>query len=279
MEPISPTLVKKTLDEHKAYVEGMCRVSLFYARRWLRERDPEKPLGELLRDHAPMLYHGLCYYDHETKWDNLDCGWIIAKANELQALPPAEFEERMYAEIKPLAMERAERYYHESVGIGMPKAWTTGLVGSLKYDPPKSGLPSNYCVFHIANALAPRSIFDDPRHLPESFLGLMDKGAEEFGFDTLYTSTWLNDTPRWLALFPEEWQANLSPYPPEGHTDWHFGYWGQLVTARGTFNEKAGQHVRGTGAPRYRPRNSHCSFTAMRKHIAGLLEKIGTIPR
>ena len=69
-----------------------------------------------------------------------------------------------------------------------------------------------------------------PLHLPVCFMELMDRGEKEYGYDTLTTGTWLNDTPRWLAMFPEEWINNLS-----GSDDgfgWHF-----VVTARGTFNE------------------------------------------
>lgn len=258
---------KKTLEEHEAYIEQMCRVSFFFPNRWLRARTPEKPLSELLRDHTPLFFHALNYLDYETKWNNPDCLRIMAKADELQELPPSEFEERMWAEIKDLAMERAKCFYPESVGIAMPKDWN---VRSLKYDPPKSDLPQNYCCFHIANALAPHSIYDNPKHLPECFLELMERSEKEYGYDTLYTGTWLNDTPRWLALFPEEWTASLSPRGDS--IGWHFGYWGQMVTARGTFKEKAGQHLRQHGELKYKGRTSHCSFVAMRAHIKNIVK-------
>jgi len=257
---------KKTLKEHKEYVEQMCRISFFFARRWLKEQTPEKTIGELLRDHTPLLFHALNYLDYDTKWDNPDCTKIMDMASKFQNMSPSEFEERMWTEIKEPALERAEKFYPVSVGVKMPEDWN---VGSLKYDPPKPNLPANYCCFHIANALAPRSIYDDPRHLPECFLELMERSEKEYGYDTLWTATWLNDTPRWLAIFPEEWTKNLSP----GDTlaSWHFGFWGQMVTARGTFNEKAGRYVRENGMLKYKIRASHCSFASMRKHLTALL--------
>ena len=157
----------------------------------------------------------------------------------------------------------------------MPDYWPPDWnVRSLKYDPPdpKGKLQPNWCCFHIANALAPRSIYSDPRHLPECFLELMERSAAEHGYDTLYTGSWLNDHPRWLELFPEEWRLNLSP--GKDRTGWSFGNWGQLVTARGTFNLKAGAYARAHVALKYKSRSAHCSFTAMREHLINYLAGI-----
>lgn len=255
---------KKSLAEHRDYVEQTARISFFLAWK-LREKTPGGSVGELLRESTPLLYHGLNYLDYGSKWSNPDCWRIMAKADELQELPVSEFEERMWEWIKDLAMERAEKFYPESVGVALPKDWN---VRSLKYDPPNQKLPPGRCCFHIANALAPRSIYDDPEHLPGCFMELMDRSEKEHGYDTLYTGTWLNDTPRWLALFPEEWTANLSPV--NDYLGWHFGCWGQIVTARGTFNATAGQYIRERLSLRYKLRSSHCSFTAMREHLRGL---------
>ncbi len=262
---------KKTLAEHQEYVEQMARLSFFFARRWLEKRMPEKTIGELLRDHTPLLYHALNYTDHETKWDNPACLGILAKADELKVLPPTKFEEQMWSEVTDLAVERAERFYPTSVGMGVSKEWNAG---SLKYDPPVPGLPPNYCNFHIANAVSPKSIFDDPEYLPHCFIELMARSKKEHGYDTLHTATWLDDHHRWLALFPQEWIDNLSPRTND--VSWNFGNWGQMVTARGTFNRNAGQYLREHGELKYKCRRSHCSFAAMRKHLTTVLKAIGT---
>jgi hypothetical protein len=253
---------KKTLEEHREFIRSLVRVAFFFARR-LKETDPETPIREHLRDRTPLYFHALNYRDFKSKWDNPDCRKIGEKATELQDLPPAEFEERMAAEIDDLAMERAERFYPESVGVGHPEGYPEG--SSLKYDPPSEKRPPNYCNFHIANAIAPRSIFEDPAYLPACFRKLMEMSEKEYGFDTLHTGTWLNDHPRWLALFPQEWHDNLSPR--KNTVGWTFGNWGQLVTARGTFNEKAGQYLREHGELKYKCRASRCSFAAMRAHL------------
>jgi len=260
-----PVVEKKTLEEHKTYVEQMARLSFFVARR-LKHKKPETLISELIRNHTPLFFHALNYVDYETQWHNPSCMRIAAKADEVAYLPAPDFEERVFAEIRELAMERAERFYPKSVGIWLPEDWN---VGSLKYDTPRKDRPPNYCNFHIANALAPRSIFDDPLHLPGCFMELMDQSEKEYGYDTLTTGTWLNDTPRWLALFPEEWTNNLSERN-DGFR-WHFGCWGQMVTGRGTFNEKAGLYIREHGVLKYKNRGSHCSFTAMRQHLEVLL--------
>ncbi len=181
---------KKILAEHQEYVEQMARLSFFFVRRWLGGRMPEKPVGELLLDHTPLFYHALNYPDHETKWNNPNCLSIAAKADELKVLPPSKFEEQMWFEVKDLAVERAERFYPTSVGMGAPAGWNAG---SLKYDPPVPGLPPNYCNFHIANAVSPKSIFDSPEYLPHCFIELMDRSEKEYGYDTLHTATWLDD--------------------------------------------------------------------------------------
>ena len=255
---------KKTLAEHKIFVEQLARLSFFFARK-LKDKTPDKPVGELLRDHTPLFYHALDYSDYLTGWNNPACQGIMKRADELSENSPEEFEERMYAEIKDLAMERAERFYPESVGIGLPPGWN---VGSLKYDPPLKGLPPNHCNFHIANAVAPMSIFDDPAYLPRCFMKLMELGEKDYGFDTLRTVTWLNDNPRWLTLFPKEWHDNRDAGKDE--VSWNFGNWGQVVSARGTLNEKAAQYAREHGTLKYKARYSFCSFAAMRRHLATL---------
>jgi hypothetical protein len=263
----------KTLDEHREFVEKMARMSFYFARR-MKDKTPEYTVGELLCRRTPIFYHALEYQDYQTRWDNPDCRPIIARANELGDLPPEEFEERMFDSIRDLAMERAEKFYLQSVGMPghIPPDWNAG---SLKYDPHTPKLQPSWCCFHIANALAPRSIYADPRHLPECFFGLMDNSAKEYGYDTLYTVTWLNDHPRWLALFPEEWHQNLSER--NDFVGWSFGYWGQVVTARGTFNEKAGQFAREHVALKYKTRVSHCSFENMRAHLREFMRKLDAV--
>lgn len=253
---------KKTPEEHREYIWSLTRLSLFFAWRW-REGHPDESISEALKNRTPLFHHALNLMRNEGE-DHPQWRALLAAAEALApGMRDAEaFEEAMFAQIRDFARDRADRFYAESVGVALPPDWN---VRSLKYDPPREGLPPSYCNFHIANALAPRSIFDDPDHLPECFLEVMDRGEREYGYDTLRTATWLNDHPAWLALFPREWRDNLGPRRQD--VGWTFGCWGQLVNARGLFNEKAGRYVRERGELRYKLRESHCSFHAMREHL------------
>jgi len=66
----------------------------------------------------------------------------------------------------------------------------------------------------------------------------------------------------------EEWQRAL------GLEDrivlWHYGFWGQFISARGDLNVKDSAVLRTTGLFPYWPRASHGSFDAMPTHLARL---------
>ena len=256
----------KTLEEHCKYVEGFARVSFFFARKWLMPKFPEKKPGELIRDHTPLLYHGL-NYPPAAQSENPECQKILSRADDLAGLEPEEFEETMWNEIRDLAAKRAELNYPNAVGVKAPASWNCG---SLKYDPPfeHPNLDPGQVTFHIANAVGPKSIFDDPDYLPHCFLLLMKEAQFRFGCHTLFTSTWLNERQAFLNCFPQEWRRNMSPRPEEHPVPrWHFGWWGQLVTGRGTINPKAEKFVRENGYLKYCCLASHCSFENMRKHL------------
>ena len=257
----------KTLEEHCEMVEQMGKLSFFLASRWRKEKRSDKTPGELIRDHTPFFYHGLNHLDYKTKWDNPECQRILAHADELQQLPPEEFEVQMWAFVRDHAMKRAEQFYPESVGIKVDPGWNCG---SLKYDPPAEHptLPPGKVVFHIANAVSPHSIFDDPAYLPHCFLLLMKEAELRFGCNVLCTSTWLNEKQAFLDCFPQEWHCNLSPRPETMQLpSWHFGWWGQLITRRGTINPQMVNFIRENGILKYLCRSSHCSFENMRKHL------------
>ena len=258
-------MVLKSLREHKDFVRSMARLSFWFAFQW-HVKHPQESIGQALERRTPLFRHVL---DLVKDKDESCAEWqaLVATAEDVvgRVRGAAAFEDIMFDHVKDFASQCAERSYPTSVGIHVPPSWN---VGSLRYDPPRDGLPANYCNFHIANAVFPRSIFDDPEYLPACFVELMDRSQAEYGYDTLHTTTWLNDRPAWLRLFPKEWHDNLSPRSDS--VSWNFGHWGQLVTARGTFNEKAGQYVREHGTLRYACRNSHCSFKAMRTHLACL---------
>lgn len=137
--------------------------------------------------------------------------------------------------------------------------------GSLKYDNPKPDKP--YLIsFHIGNAIAPKSIFDNKNYLKNCFFDLMNQTEEKFGATTLYTDTWLNSLPKWLEYFPQEWIDNLGPENKE--VGWGYGHWGQFISAKGDLNKKYAKILRETREFPFWPRISTCSFSAMRQHLA-----------
>ncbi len=256
----------KTLEEHRKYMEGFARVSFYFARKWLAPRFPERPIGELLRDHTPLLYHGLDY--SPAVWQNEpECQEILNRANRLAELPPDEFENTMWDEIKELAAKRADMSYPHAVGVKAPMSWNCGC---LKYDTPAEHPQQDpsMVTFHIANSVGPKSIFETSEYLAYCFLLLMEEAEIRFGCHTLTTSTWLNEKKAFTAYFPQEWRDNMTPRTEEKPVPrWHFGWWGQLVTGRGTINPKAEEFVRKNGFLKCAERASHCSFENMRRHL------------
>jgi hypothetical protein len=257
-------LIKKSLEEHIEYVIQLSKLSFFFA-MYLHQANKKIPTKEFLSKNTPLFKHAL-EYNCETLSNNSDYLRICLKSDEFENLSLSNFEKKMYDEFGDIIIRRAIITYTRSVGIFIPRSWNAG---SLKYDSPVNWLPSNYCNFHIANAIAPKSIFDDFKYLIECFGELMNQSEKIYNYDTLHTCSWLNDNPRWLKLFPEQWHNNLSERSDYVGAD--FGFWGQLVTARGTFNKTAGEYLRKNGVLKFKCRYSHCSFSAMRKHLLKLI--------
>lgn len=258
----------KTMEEHILSIEKMARLSFFYASRWLKgELAPEKSLRECLSNHTPLLFHGLIHYEKE-EWPRIPvCRLIMESADQLAHLTPDEFEEAMWERCGSAISDRARETFPRSRGIGTPPSWNCG---TLKYDPPRPDTPRT-CDFHIYNTVAPHSIFEDTEYLVLCFRLLMKETELRYGAHTLRCSTWLNDRPRWLSFFPEEWQRNLSPRDPDRIPGVTVGDWGPIIDARGCINPKWDNFIRENGRLPYCQRSSSCSYAAMRAHLASLV--------
>ncbi|MHB9108161.1 MAG: hypothetical protein ACYDCO_13985 [Armatimonadota bacterium] len=258
--------VPKTLDEHRAYLHDIVRLMLWFAWRRLREH-PEEPFETVLHERVD-IYRKLDLNPGGVNpatmnWD--DPRWLALEAEARQAYlthredeSSSAFEEEGLEIFRPQLDARAPRDF----------ACRSGLegydYGSIRFDPPREERPKRVFI-HIANAIAPRSIFEDPAYLPGCLREVMRRAEESCGAEELQTSTWLNSVPGWLALFPREWQEYLSPLIQD--ILWHYGFWGQFITARGTFHEKRARQFRETGSMPYLPRVSWCTFTALRAHL------------
>lgn len=164
--------------------------------------------------------------------------------------------------LRPKLLEQVAAFYPAS--LAPHPMFPPGC--SFRFDEdPRPDMPPTWCVFHMTNALRPKSFLGDPDYMAAELRRIMDESEKLRGCDTLCTGTWLNSHPRFLAFFPEEWRENLGP------ENWDFannlGVNGQFLDAAWNLNRKTADYVLETGTPRYPQRPSHCSFMAMRKHL------------
>ncbi|HUT59311.1 MAG TPA: hypothetical protein VNA25_15790 [Phycisphaerae bacterium] len=262
----------KTLQEHVQFVREMARLQLWFLWSWLK-RHTQEDFAQGLRKRTDVYHRtDLCRRTPSGDCDFGDPRWL-----ELEQAARAVFErtrrdadgsafERQAVDIFGARLDARSAADYEA-GPQLPGY----QCGSLKYDPPREDTPDRV-FFHIANAVAPRSIFDEPRYLPECFAQLMDRSGAEHGVDRLTTATWLNSDERWLRLFPPEWRENMGPEMTDVGRG--MGWWGQFVNARGTLNHKRAQEFRRTGRLHFPPRRSWCSFDAMRRRLRGHLRSL-----
>lgn len=257
----------KTPAEHREYVHESARLMLSFAWKWARGHREETVGGIIVRRTMIPEFSGLARGGDAGAEERLARALPLAAVERVHRLPRGRsdetfFEAAAFEILRPLLDAHLEEGYRRD----LPPEDAGRRRSSLRREPaPRPPMPPNWCVFHITNALAPRSFLEDGAYLTGCFAGLMARSEAEHGCDTLYTFTWLNDCPRWLALFPEEWRRNLGP--PDESVGGNLGYWGQIVTARRTFNRKTGLQIRETGRLKYRPRAAHCSFPAMRARL------------
>jgi len=168
------------------------------------------------------------------------------------------FEEEAFRLFRPFIEARVERDYQERPYVLDYKC------GSLNFDRPDRKKVS---FIHIANSVSPRSIFSDPAHIPSCLEELCRK-TRKAGAQAVCSETWINNLAPWLECFPAGWRENMGPENRD--VRWHFGFWGQFINARGTFNTKAGERMRETGEMPCYPRYSRCSLDSLEAHLKTL---------
>ncbi len=269
LPPVAAARGPKTLEEHGDFLRDMVRLSLWFAWAWLA-RHPDETLPHVLH-HRVDIFRKTDINKGRSKNTMLSGDFSlpewIAIEEQLVRLHAATrdadtFERRAWEVLRPTVEARVERDFLEGDGLDDFQCGSLRYNMSLSGDPPGVG-------FHIGNRIAPRSIFADPDYLPNGFRQLMRETRALMGAERLHTGTWMNDYPRWLRLFPREWQENLTP--PDLQVGWSQGHWGQFVSARGTFNHAHGQMLRRTGELPFKPRASHCAFAALEAHLDTLL--------
>jgi hypothetical protein len=258
-KPLHP----KTLEEHRDYLYQIVLLKLFFMHHWLAGHPLEKPV-DVLRNRIDIYRktdanpYGLS--PAKIDWDAPD--WQVLEQALLQIYDRchqdvATFEKEGFAVLRTSIDARVERDFRDTSHLGHYQC------GSLRHN--VHDAPLKEVGFHIANRISPKSIFDDRLYLPCCFMVLMKHVEVQYQAEFITTGTWLNSNSKWLSLFPQEWHDNLGE--PESDVQWHYGYWGQFITARGTFNGKLGEYTRQNGKLKYYPRASKCSIFNMRRHI------------
>jgi hypothetical protein len=259
-----------TAEELLDYLVSSTRLMLWFARDWKR-KNPGEPFADTIRQRTDIFRRTSLHEDHADgsaankdnleKWEEV-VGMIAAIHEETLAAPDSsEFEDRVTVELMPYFRGRIDRDLRD---YGNRVDVRNYQCGSLRYnlEPAEDGKRIG---FHIANACYPESPFADPAYFPRCFLELFTQVEEKFGVTEIGTGTWLNSHPRWLALFPRAWHENLSQ--PGVDVRGHYGFWGQFITARKTFNHKLGKQMRATGEFPYATRSSWCLIADLRRHL------------
>ncbi|OGV56137.1 MAG: hypothetical protein A2X49_14620 [Lentisphaerae bacterium GWF2_52_8] len=266
----------KTEAEYQDYIHKLVRLKLWFVWDWL-QKHPDESISSVLRNRVD-IFRKTEYYDPvHMNGDSPDFsipGWLeiedsLKEIWESRRNDPGSdgFEEEAFLILRQQLDSYTRSSYEKSL---VPPAMKCG---SLTYNSPAADAPDVIAV-HIANALQPASIFDDPLYLPHCLRELMEQSSAEFGVSKLHCGSWLNSHPRWLALFPQEWTDLRGP---EDHSvQWHFGFWGQFITAKGTFHERNASKFRSSGEMPFPYRTADCSFDALQKHLAANFSGLAT---
>lgn len=262
--PDVANMAYKSVDEHREYLQQIVKLKLFFIHRWMEEH-PHEEFSSVLRNRVDI------FRKTEINQGNLNPsgfdwnipGWLELEAGLHRIYQGClhdrnSFEEDGIVYLQPMLEARLWRdYLYRSALFGYQ-------CGSLRHNFYEDK-HVEAVVFHIANAVCPRSIFADPLYLPDCFMALMRRVELLYGATRITTGTWLNSYYKWLALFPAEWEKNMGE--PRTEVQWHYGFWGQFINARGTFNAKAGDYLRRTGEFPFQLRSSNCSIASMRCHL------------
>lgn len=256
---------KRTYQEYLDYLRDIVKLKLWFARHWL-SLHPEEEFSTVIRQRIDIIRKTGLYNVSDGDFPDFENPtWLELEKKAFEVYEATKkdsdsntFENEAYKVFQGEIEKKAPKAFAEYSPAKNFKS------GSLTYHEPDKNSPGVIAV-HIANALMPESIFDDPLYLPNCMLMLLEKSEAEFGVSILHCGTWLNSHPRWLELFPQEWLDDMSL--PDENIQWHLGFWGQFITARGTFHRKNAMKFRESGKMPFAFRESDCSFESLRTHL------------
>jgi len=173
---------KKSFDEHRQYLHKIVRLKLWFVWHW-QQNHKEESFSSILRNRVDIyrktdinigtMNPAQVYFD-DARWLDLENKLLELYREHSSDEHGTLFEKKAFNILKPTIDARAFRDYLE------PPYVLDFQCGSLRYDRPEKINPTRVS-FHIANALAPRSIFDDKSYLPDCLISLMDKSSAEYG--------------------------------------------------------------------------------------------------
>ena len=267
-----PEPLPKTLEEHREYLYGIVKLQLFYLHLRQTEQDPNEPFRDAIRNRVdiyrkteanPEALNPVTLHFDAPAWLVMEdqALALMEKYNSSSEADRKNFEEEAFLVFKDSIDQRCERDYLDPSGLANYQC------GSLRHN---LELDRNgYLGFHIANSVCPHSIFDDPLHIPRCMKALVKAAEETYHAKGLATGTWLNGSERWLACFPKAWTDNLSaPADPVKSVAWHYGWWGQFISARRTLQKKNAAFMRANKTFPYLPRYSHATIAEFKEHLA-----------
>jgi hypothetical protein len=263
-----------TPEEYLDYLVSSVRLKLWFCWHFLSDH-PEDTFVDTIQNRVdiwrrtslnPNFLDGPLGSLETVEWKSLIAALEEIYIKNRQSGSAKSFEDESISVLTPFLLLRVDRDICDitnKVDLGKYQC------GSLRYDlEPVKDNPQRIS-FHIANACYPLSPFADPGYFPRCFIDMMNQCQEKFKVTEISTTTWLNSYPKWLKLFPSEWSDNMGV--PDTNVYWHYGFWGQFITGRRTFNHKLGQQFRDTGCIPYPMRSSWCTISAMRKHLCSFV--------
>lgn len=262
-----PNLI--TREEQLDSAVSSIRLMLWFAREWLKTH-PKESLQNVIRKRTDIWRRTTFSPEYmDGRMEGFSHAWL----DMLDRLEGVYKETRTHADSEgfenaclpllfPFIEGRVDRDVKDHLHSTQIAAYQCG---SLRYNLLPEASNPRRIDFHIANARYPGSPFDDKFYLPACLLVLCSQCEAKFEVTEIGTGTWMNSLPKWLKLFPAEWQENLTA--PEDDILGHYGFWGQFITARRTFNHALGTQFRQTGSMPYPPRYSWCPIAALRTHL------------
>ncbi len=248
----------KTLDEHLKTATELYSFTIEFT--VARKRFcPAKSYGVILDRESPLRYVlRTGHYELEGIPEPM-CG-ILSAAE----MCPGDAEFRKKMESLRSGVLAFAREHYETVCRPDP---LYGPGESFRYASGKDSaeVPPGCCILHMTNGLSPKSFLNDPDYVVCSLLRLLDRAERGSGYSGVYTFSWLNSNPRFLAFFPKEWRENLGTPNLEIYAN--LGFLGQSLDGLGELNRRNADEFLKTGKLPYPPRASHCSAEALKKHL------------